>query len=240
MLLVNGDSCFAQFPAGKPDAFILDLEGGVPEELKGYARCEARKRLTAEESSQACHVRVSATEGYSLSADLDAVVVPRLRGINLPKVESASIVEMVDHALSKLERDRGLQPSSIELTLTLESMRGVERAAEIGAASPRVRRLCVGWGDLSADLGLTRDDIFGEQAIAVREAIVRASRENGLEPPHDGSHPAPTDLSSVQAEAIFAKKYGFVGKHAISELQLDTINSVFSEQPNDLAQAVDS
>ena len=105
------------------DAVTLDLEDGVVEPRKAEARGLVKEAIAmAARGGAEVFVRVNAP---LLHADLDASVWPGLRGIVLPRVESAADVTVATNQLTALERRRGLGVGTLELIVLLESARAV-------------------------------------------------------------------------------------------------------------------
>ncbi|HEY6015329.1 MAG TPA: aldolase/citrate lyase family protein [Gaiellaceae bacterium] len=229
----------AKIPELDATAFILDLEDAVAVSVKAEARGRAAEAIAAYGRDAQLWVRVNAAGTAQFAEDVEAVVVPGLAGIVLPKAESARDVLALAGLLDVLERGRGLRPGSVEVIATIETVRGLSAVDEIAAASPRIRCLGFGAGDFSLDVGLDWPPENGLSATVVnaKAALVIASRRAGLEPPHDGVHASFRDLDALRAEAVQARELGFVGKHAIHPDQVPVIRDVFVPGPGELARA---
>jgi citrate lyase subunit beta/citryl-CoA lyase len=92
-------------------------------------------------SEVAVQVRISAA---TPEADLGAAVWPGVVSVACARVESAEHVEGVDAAIARLERLRGIRPGHVAVTPIVETTRGVTRASEIAASSPRIGELRLG------------------------------------------------------------------------------------------------
>lgn len=144
----------------------------------------------------------------------------------LPKVESASDIQMVDDHLTR----RG---SQARLWAILESGLGVLRAQEIAQASERLAALSFGAADFCADLGIA---MKWEPLLHARSQVVLAARTAGL-----GVLDSPTftldDPSMLASEATAAADLGFTGKIAIHPSQIKVINDAFSPTPEQVEWA---
>jgi len=230
----------AKLPELDATAFILDLEDAVAVSAKAQARAAAATTIEAGGRARELWVRVNATSTDSFAEDLEAVVVPGLAGIVLPKAESAKDVLAAAGLLDLLERKRRMTPGSVELIATIETVRGLAAVDEIAQASPRLRCLGFGAGDFSLDLGIEWPPPQGGLSatiVSAKSTLVLASRRAGLEPPHDGVHASFRDLDGLRAEAEQARSLGFGGKHAIHPSQVAVIREVFVPGPEELARA---
>ena len=105
----------------------------------------SRPRWRAGPRRTALWVRVNPGSTGLLVDDLEAVVVPGLDGIIIPKAESAADVATVDALLGALERSRGLTPGSVALIATIETAAGTrphrrDRRRKSPDRLPRLRR----------------------------------------------------------------------------------------------------
>ena len=135
-----------------------------------------------------------------------------LTRVNYPKTETAEEIRRVDEIITRLERERGIKPGTIEIGANVESALGVTNVYEIGGASPRIKDFGGGAGyDLTRDIGaemFVGFDQFvyarGEQELAVRK-LDKEILGVPFVPDTMGSVSDP-DLSFKQAEA--ARKCG--------------------------------
>jgi citrate lyase subunit beta/citryl-CoA lyase len=157
----------------------------------------------------------------------------------VPKVEGVDDVRVVDWYLTALETEGDLEPGSVKLMPTIESVAGLAAVEQIAAASPRIDCLVFGAGDFSLDAGLDwpQPDGMSELLLAAKRRIVLASRLAGLAPPHDGAYPMFRDDEGLRAEAEQARLLGMFGKHAIHPRQLAVIDQVFRPTSAQVAHA---
>lgn len=227
------------------EALVLDLEDAVPPGQKALARERAAALIGRRPGFS--YVRINAVAprrpGFASPLgedDLAAVLVPGLRGIVLPKTESARDVIVVDAQLRALERLRGLEPGSVQLLGLVESARGVAQLGDIvQAAVSRPWCLCYGAGDYTADIGAGWTDLETESQTA-RSLLVMASASAGLPPPIDSAFPNVEDSQAFRASARNAQVLGFHGKFAIHPSQVAVVQAVFRPTPEqvDWAQRV--
>ncbi len=224
----------------KVDAVIFDLEDSVAPLAKEAARVECAHELTHEKAYGQRWVRVNDLAGEEWSSDIAAVVGPGLGGIIVPKTEDAQLLEELDAALLKLERERELQIHSIPLLATIETPLGLDNLRNITRATPRVRCLGFGAGDFSRIVGVEFPATSSGAVTLldrVRTDIVLASSIASLEKPHDGVFGDFRDLDGLSQEASRVRQMGFGGKHAIHPLQLPTLMECFAPQVEEVERA---
>lgn len=194
------------------DFVVLDLEDSVPQHLKAYARSLIKDAIPK--------ITRGGTEAFTrinhdtVLADLEAVVWPGLRRVKYPKTEHADEVRLLDSIITRLERERGVRPGTIEIDPGIETAVGVANVFEIAGASPRVREFGASTGgyDLSRDLGVEMFVDFDQFVYAKGEAEL-AARTLGL-----GVRAAPfvanttgsvSDGNRALLQAEAARKCGF-------------------------------
>ena len=98
-----------------------------------------------------------------------------------PRLRLRGQVERLDAFLSQLEAERGIAAGTVEIMPMVESAVGVQNAYDIALGSPRVRAFGVlGEADLTADLGLSFDDLREIDVLAyARGEVGLAARALG-------------------------------------------------------------
>ncbi|MBV9121206.1 MAG: HpcH/HpaI aldolase/citrate lyase family protein, partial [Chloroflexi bacterium] len=158
------------FEAGA-DAVILDLEDAVPASEKGRAREAVAEAVAASVPGPVLFVRINHPGSSEAILDVEAVAGPGLRGLRIPKVETAATVTQVESWLQQAG-------SSAALVCNIESARGAWNAAEIASAGERVVALAFGavdfCRDINAELGAD-----GDEVLYARSRLVLDSRVAG-------------------------------------------------------------
>src|SRR5262245_8905219 len=90
------------------DVAMFDLEDGLPPQHKDEARELVASTLGRSPGGPMRFVRINAIATDRMEADLQAIVVPGLEGVVLPKVETADDVQLVDRVLGEREQQVGL------------------------------------------------------------------------------------------------------------------------------------
>jgi citrate lyase subunit beta/citryl-CoA lyase len=194
------------------DFVNLDLEDSVPASQKPYARTLIKSAIpTAAKGGAEVFVRIN--HDY-VEADLEAVVWPGLSRVNYPKAETAEEIRKLDGIITRLERERGIRPGTVEIGANIETARGVANALEIAAASPRIKDFGGGGGyDMSRDLGVEMFVGFdqfaygkGELELTTRALGVAIHRAGAFMPNTTGSV---SDADRAFREAEASRKCGF-------------------------------
>ncbi len=227
---------FPKALAGQADALSFDLEDSVTEDRKAEARRAVRAALVSADfaaSTKLMIVRVNARGTPHYEADLAAMVCPRLELINMPKVESADDILAVVEDLERLEMVSGLsRPTGI--LANIESPRGWRLAAEIACAHTRVVGLQLGFADLFEPLGIDRSN--PEAVHQVQLAVRLAAGEAGIWA-CDSAYGAIKDVDGYRAEAVAAKRLGYLAKSCIHPSQVAIANEVFRPTDEEIAHA---
>ena len=161
------------------DFIVIDLEDSVPRHLKAYARSLVKDAIpNVSKGGAEAFTRINHD---TVQADLEAAVWPGLKRIKYPKTEHAYEVRLLDEIITRLERERGIEPGTIEIDPGIETAVGVTNIFEIAAASPRIREFgaTTGGYDLSRDLGMEMFVDF-DQFVYPRGEAELAARTLGL------------------------------------------------------------
>lgn len=224
------------FTAGA-DAVVLDLEDAVPPAEKLHARRMVAALLERRHASASLpvYVRVNGMETGLWREDLAAIVSPGLRGVRLPKAESAADVGRFVDALQEEESRKGLAPGAIEVVCTIETARGVCAAREL-AACPRVANLTFGAADFAQDAGVDPGEEETETLVA-RSQLVLASRAAGIDPPVASVFTRVHDDEGLRRSTQAARRLGFFGRSVIHPRQLPVVHEVFTPAAEEVARA---
>ncbi len=227
---------FATAMASGADAVSFDLEDSVGAERKAEARAKVARAVEQTRSQPVgplVVVRVNALDSSLFDDDVRAVVRPGLDLLNLPKVERVEDVQYVCAAMQRAESANGCS-TPISLLLTIETPRGLLRAADLAAADPRVVGLQLGLADLFGPMGIARDD-----AANVHAAMFALRMAAGVAGVFvcDGAFADFGDAAGLRAEAQRARALGFIGKSCIHPSQIAVVHDVFNVSAAELAAA---
>ncbi|MDH3499273.1 MAG: CoA ester lyase [Acidimicrobiia bacterium] len=216
-------------PGYDADALILDLEDSVPADRKAEARAMTAEFISSGAGGAMTYVRVNSPESGLLEDDLAAVVTRGLAGIQCPKTDSPEAIVAIDAKLSHLERERGLEPGSVEIIAGIESVAGVYHCYDILSAAARVGSCVVGVaenGDLQRDVGYAHSE-SGVESLYIRSKVILEARHAGITNALDGTFSAINDMERFEAEAAQARGLGYRGKKLIHPKQIESTNRIF-------------
>jgi citrate lyase subunit beta/citryl-CoA lyase len=129
------------------DAVTLDLNDAHARTLMKDAAGAAGK------AGAEVFVRVSRVK-TALRADLEASVWPGVRGIVLPRVESAKDVLQAAEIVTALERERKMVAGSLTFIVMIETARAAWDIRAIVTSSPRISQVALDEPALAADLDI--------------------------------------------------------------------------------------
>jgi len=218
------------------DEIVIDLEDAVATAAKDEAREAVVQALSAWEGP-AVAVRVNAPRSPWCHLDIAALgALPEAPGsIVVPKIEGAGDLAFVDRLLDGAEAG-GERSRPVRVQALIETAAGLAKVDEIAAASPRLDSLIIGYADLAASLGGTRElDAW----LPVQHAVVVAARAHGVQA-IDGPYIGLEPDEGFRAAAGRARDLGFDGKWAIHPSQVEALNELFvpSEAEVEHARAV--
>jgi citrate lyase subunit beta/citryl-CoA lyase len=228
----EGERILAAAEAGM-DGLCLDLEDLTPLAAKAEARRifpDVARRLTV--MGVTVFARTNSLAGGMGRADLEAVAVPELHCVSIPKTNDAGDVQEFCEVLDEVERAGGLDAGSVLVRPIIETAPGVRNAFEIAAASRRIAYMggVSGgwWGDLSSALGYvpTRD---GRETFYVRSKVLVDVRAAGVPYPIGGGTLGSSDPDDLRAYALENRILGYEGFHcAATEEAVRIVNEVFT------------
>lgn len=219
-----------------PDAVVLDLEDGVPDEHKVAAREEVR--AAAEHLAEGSYlgsvwVRVNSATSALLEDDVAAAVHRSITGLVIPKVETPGDLTRVERLLTVLERAADLPPR--QLMVGLETVAGVAQAVDILKVGCRTTAAYFGAEDFTADLG-GRRTARGLEVLYARSQVVAAARLGGVEALdqvvvdiHDGA--------GFRADAELGRDLGYHGKLVVHPGQIELAHEVFTSSASEIERA---
>jgi citrate lyase subunit beta/citryl-CoA lyase len=213
------------------DVLLLDLEDAVAPAAKDAARAQVVAALAAGGYGfRETVVRVNGATTAWGAEDLEAVARAGADAVLLPKVEAPGEVAAAEAAL----RRHGA-PEGLALWAMIETPRGVLRAGEIAAASPRLACLVAGTSDLVKDLRARHTPGRAEVATAL-SLVVLAARASGLAC-LDGVHLDLDDEAGFEAACRQGRDLGFDGKTLIHPKTIAAANRLFGPSEAELAAA---
>ena len=232
----NNEKFLAKAQSRGADAIILDLEDSVApdDKLKAREICESAIPELVNGPSDIL-VRVNAPLRLAVR-DIEAVVQQGLKGLLLPKVESAGILVAMDELLTSLENERGMNIGQIRTIPMLETPNALLSAKRIACSINRNIGLILGGEDFATSAGLNPSaDTLSYPKIQ----MALAAKAAGLMPL--GILDTFDDFSDANYMFEVAKKsanFGFEGATCIHPTMIDALNRGFSPTRREVNEAI--
>lgn len=231
------------------DMVFLDLEDAVAPTAKEEARDLVVESLREGDWGQrTLVVRVNDCTTRWTLRDIERVVLgagEHIDAIMLPKVQFAGQVQFVDHLLTQLEIERGLEVGRIGLELQIENAQGLVNIESIVAASERAETLILGPGDMSAALGMPtltvggmQPDYPGDHWHWIMVTLLVHARNAGIQV-LDGPYGKVRDLEGFRETATRSRALGFDGKWVLHPDQIAAANEIFGISQDAFERASD-
>ena len=228
------------------DQIFLDLEDAVSPLEKVSARETIVAALNEHDySGKTRVVRVNGVTTHWCLGDLLAVVGGAGRNLDcvmVPKVEDAGQLHFVDHVLTQLETEHGVE-HRIGIEAQIENGRGAMNIREIAQATPRLETLIFGPGDYAANMGVGSlvigsidPDYPGDQWHFILSLIVTAARAYGLQA-IDGPYTDIKNTDEYRRLCGRAKAVGYDGKWVLHPDQIGIANEVFAPSQEEFERA---
>ncbi len=242
---------FPKAAASAVDVIFLDLEDAVAVDEKPQARRNAIEALRDMDwGTKALAVRINGMDTPYMYRDVIDLIEQsgeRLDLLMLPKAGDPRDIYALDMLVTQAEAAVGRR-KRLGFSLIIETALGLSHAEAIAAASPRNEALQMGVADLAASLRMRTTNIGGPvedyaSAAGILDAwqyplsrVITAARAAGLRPVCGpfGNFKDPTGL---EAAARRARALGAEGMMAIHPSQISIINTVFSPEAAEIAQA---
>ena len=170
-----------------------------------------------------------------LVKDLEVAVVPGVRALALPKIDSAQHICLIAEMIEELEIERGLKVGAIGMMAMVETASAFFRMHEIAAAHPRIVSLGLGSEDftMSVDMATEAEGLFYP-----KQQSVIAARAAGILPlGFVGSIADISDLVAFRATIQRSRRLGFSGASCVHPSQIAILNEEFSPNPADVDYA---
>ena len=240
--LISLACSFLFVPATRPERLPKALQSGADMVIADWedAVAPADKEAARDALLQACAsltraqcarlmVRINAADTQWHAGDVQAMATLvqqyGVAGVVLSKADSVATIESLVRVAGK---DCAVMP-------LIESIAGLD-AANALAAAPQVVRLAFGHLDFQVDAGMQCAMDEGE-LVAVRTALVLASRRAKLAQPVDGVTVNTSDAERTTLDTQRAQRQGFGAKLCIHPNQVQPVHAVFAPTPEAVERA---
>ena len=232
----NNEKFLAKAQSRGADAIILDLEDSVAPDDKIEAR-EICKSAIPELVNGPSDLLVRINAPLRLAVrDIEAVTQPGVKGLLLPKVESAGILVALDELLTSLEGERGINIGQTRTIPMLETPKALLSAKRIACSINRNIGLILGGEDFATSTGLYPS---AETLSYPKIQMALAAKAAGLMPL--GILDTVADFSDAEYMFEIAKKssnFGFEGATCIHPTMVDALNRGFSPTQEEVNEAL--
>jgi citrate lyase subunit beta/citryl-CoA lyase len=217
------------------DAVILELEDAVAPSEKERARGLVPD-AAAQVGRGGADVLVRVNRPWRLAVrDLEAAIGPHVRGLVLPKVDSAEHVLALAEIAASVEAERGLDAGHTVFFPRIEGPKGLLNVAEICAAHPRVVAVGLGSSDYTIATGMAAG---GPGNVTASFLVVNAAVAAGIVPIGlTGAIVGFEDLDGFRRTAEESRALGLRGAPCVHPSQVPILNEVFSPTAAELERA---
>jgi citrate lyase subunit beta/citryl-CoA lyase len=232
LLITPGDDSakLAEALASAAHAVVVDLD--LAPDRRDAARVHAARVLA--EAQQGLHapaliVRLSPLDSGEIDRDLDAIMPAPPFAVILPRTHGAASVEQLSVKLALREALNANEDGATAIIATIDTAEGLISVANLRGSSARLIGLAWDADAFSADIGTeaSRDSegaLFGPLRTA-RDATLIAAAAAGVSA-IDTDFLDPTG-DALRAEAVAARRAGFVAKLALNARDAAIINEAF-------------
>lgn len=217
------------------DGVILDLEDSVPPAEKQRGR-DALADSIKQVSRRGADVIVRVNRPFRLLIkDLEAAVIPGVRALALPKIESAEHVQMIAEIVDELEAERGLPAGGIGFIAMVETASGFFRIEQIARAHERVVALNLGAEDFALSLDMLPE---AEGLFYPKQQTIIAARAAGILPMgFIGTVADYSGLDGFREVIRRSRRLGFMGASCVHPSQIAIMNEEFAPAAAAVAHA---
>ena len=234
---VNVPGFIAKAHLRAADAIVLDLEDSIPPKEKDRARTLVKSAI-AEVARGGADVLVRVNQPWALQEqDLDAIIWPGLAGINYPKPESVEEFQRIDEAITRLEKERGIEPGTVRIGTSIESVAGFFNVRELATSTPRLIAIGLGSEDFTLDLEIEPTD-EGTELYYGKMFMVLLARQAGLYPM--GTMRSIANFQDTEGQKLAirtARTVGYRGSSCIHPMTVPLLNEGFSPTNEEVEHA---
>jgi len=211
------------------DGLILDLEDAVSPDAKDVARTQVVDAVKAGGyGGRELLVRVNGLNTPWFHADVAAAATSGAHAILIPKVESADAVRQAEAIMTSAGA-----PENMAIWCMMETPRGILKAEEIAASTPRLGGFVMGTSDLAKDLHCAHTALRLPMVTSLGLCLLAARAYNLAI--LDGVYLDLNDDAGFEASCVQGLELGFDGKTLIHPKTIDAANRVFAPSEKEIA-----
>lgn len=211
------------------DGLILDLEDAVSPDAKDVARTQVVDAVKAGGyGGRELLVRVNGLNTPWFHADVTAAATSGAHAILIPKVESADAVRQAEAIMTAAGA-----PENMAIWCMMETPRGILKAEEIAASTPRLGGFVMGTSDLAKDLHCAHTALRLPMVTSLGLCLLAARAYNLAI--LDGVYLDLNDDAGFEDSCVQGLELGFDGKTLIHPKTIDAANRVFAPSEKEIA-----
>ncbi len=224
------------------DEIFLDLEDSVAPGEKRSARSELIDTIETQEwDKTVLSYRINGTDTrwwYDDIIEVVDAVGEAIDTLTIPKVCGPSDVQTVTTLLEAVEINAGIDSGSIGVNAQIETAAGMDAISEIAHATDRLQALVFGPADYAASIGASHGvaEYPGHYWHYPLSRVSQAASSAGLLA-IGGPYTDPNDEQGFQQACTAESALGYDGKIIIHPDQIETVNRVFSPDPEEVDRA---
>ncbi len=220
----------------KCDSIVLDLEDGVPINLKDDARRQISATLNSDViDGRPVFVRVNSLETGLTEQDIQVVACANLDGFLYTKPYSAGDLIVFDNIITEKEKDLGLPIGHFKIIVVMETPASIINSEEIALSSKRIIGMLFGAEDLLGDTkGSHSED--GRSLLFARSKVLLTCRAHNLIPidtPYIDVH----NIEGLKKFIDPAKELGYEGMLLVSPSQADIVREYYTPDEEQIKHA---
>ena len=232
---VNVERYVAKAASLNADSIVLDLEDSITPPEKAAARgmiAAAAKRV----GSGGADVLVRINRPLQLAVrDIEAVVSPEICGLVLPKVETASHLQLLAEVIDEVEAERGMPLGHTKVVALIETAEAFFHIREIAGAHERLVAISLGGEDFTL---ATRSQPDPEVLLFPKQQVIIAANAAGILPfGVIGSVANYQDIEGYRRAIAQSRKFGFRGGSCIHPNIVPLLNEGFGPTKEEVAEA---
>ena len=218
------------------DILTFDLEDFVAPSEKDNARKNMQRAVEISRDGWAdLFLRIN-NEPECFAKVLEACVLPGVKGIIIPKVETVERMREIEKIIDRLEFERNIPHGTIVTNMLIESTLGYVNMERICANTKRGHSMNVGTEDFSREMGIKMVD--GDELVIHNAMMAVVATAYGLVPMGlVGSTLDPKDVDGVKKVIANSVKAGLKGAWTGNADMLPVISKGFSPTKDEYENA---
>lgn len=221
------------------DVITLDLEDSIKKEDKLTARRLVKNAIKiSSKGGSKVIVRIN-NEINMIEKDIKESICKELWAITIPKVESPEEIYKIEKLLDEIEEINSIGRKSINITVVIETAKGLINVEKILSSSKRIISVALGSEDFANNIGMY--EVESNMIKYPKLKVLYAAKAYGIHANGSmGSIANFKDLNKFYNEAREAYSYGFNGSSCIHPSQVVVLNKAYSPDENQILRSINT